>query len=115
MKHLFLKAMYRTICNDLAGFITELRLMRHFSVLTEDQELAADVLYFQVPRMHEFRNVVKACMLLDNILDDDGIADEVDAWMQNAPRIQHWSFLKTMATVLIAWVKLFYEERRVAC
>ena len=37
MKHLFLKAMYRTICNDLAGFVTELRLMRHFSVLTEDQ------------------------------------------------------------------------------
>lgn len=114
MKHLFIKSLWGTFLSDLAGFVSELYVERQISGLTVEQQRACDVLYFMLPRIHNFNTAFGVCMLIDDVLDDDMIADNIDQMMQCSPRLQNWGFTKILAGVLVAWVTTFRAERRVA-
>ena len=111
MKHFFLKSLYSSFRRDVAGVVEELYASRYITCLTPEQDRAVDVCRFLCIRMDIFRNVYGCCRLIEDILNDDEIADHIDMMMSESPRVGNWPLVKILAPTLVHICQSLQIER----
>lgn len=114
MKTHFLNRLFNDFRRDVAGAITEIYVNRSIAGLTPEQEFDLSVLKDLATRIDRTGHLFLCCKFLQDILDDDVIADHISLMLEESPRVERWNLLKVLAPLCAEFIEDFMLEKKAA-